>query len=813
MLVPVSWLSQYVDIDIAPTELAERMILSGSNIETVETFGEGISGVVIGKITSITKHGDSDHLLICQVEVGAAAAAIGFENPIQIVTGAQNVFEGAIVPVALHGAKLSDGLKIKKGKLRGEVSNGMLCSAAELGFDDKVIPFVSKDGIWILNEDEFADKIGQDALDALELRDTIIDFEITPNRPDCLSIIGMARETAATLGKEISYPEVSLKEESTAGQTDDILKIDINKPELCRRYVGRIASDITIAQSPWWLQRRLMLTGMRPINNIVDITNYVLLELGHPIHAFDIRQIADQHIIVDTAAKDEHFTTLDSQDRILDEDVLLIKDSQKGVAIAGVMGGENSEVLDDTQTIIVEAANFNEDSIRKTSKKLGIRTEASARYEKGVDANLCAYANDRVCALIEEIGAGKVLSGRVDHYPTRVIAPEIIARVARVNAVLGTQIPASEMVTILESLEIEATLSENKQEILAIPQTFRGDLKEEVDIIEEVGRIYGYENLGMTLHKDHVTVSVSKSWQVRGTLRNLLTDLGLSESTTYSFVSPSTVDRVRIPADDIRRSMVRLINPLGEENSVMRTVLLPNTLEVLERNYKRGIAEAHFFEIGNTFIDLHDKLPKEEQHLSLGLYGGDIDFFGLKGIVLQVLTALGVDDVAFVQVTDDSTYHPGRCAKLVLGDTVIGTIGELHPDVAESYGISGSGVRVYAGELSVDILTQLSDTFHMYQPLPKYPSTSRDISLLVDEDVSVADVESIIKANGGQILEDVALFDIYRGTQIGEGKKSMSFSLTYRSSEGTLTDEDVAKVHENILKIIEEKTGATLREI
>ena len=796
MLVPVSWLNEYTDVKGDVNDFAEGMIMSGSNIETVTTFAREIKNVVVGKILSIKDHEDSDHLLICSIDVGDKEA-------LQIVTGAQNVKEGQLVPVALHGSVLAGGVKIKKGKLRGVASNGMLCSAKELGFNDKVIPVVHKDGIWILNEEH---KPGTDFVEAMGLDETVIDFEITPNRPDCLSIIGMAREAAATFDGKLSYPDTEAKD--TDGDAGDYIKVDIAKPELCRRYVARVATDIKIQESPWWMQKRLMFAGMRPINNIVDITNYVLLETGHPIHAFDIRTIEKNQIVIDTADEGEKFTTLDDTERTLTADMLLIKDGVKPVAIAGVMGGLNSEVQDDTATIIIESANFDMDSVRLTSKRLGLRTEASSRYEKGIDPNLSRIAADRVCYLIEQTGSGKIVSGAVDNYPTKVDAHTVDVKVAGINKLLGTDISSDDMSDIFKKLEMK--VSGDKNILKVTPPTVRMDLNDEVDFSEEVARIYGYDNLEISNHKDNCEAGITESRMLRDITRNTLIGLGFNEIQTYSFFPPMGVDSIGIPQDSDKRDFVKIINPLGEETSVMRTVLLPDMMEVLERNYKRNIFSASAFEIGNTFINQKGaQLPEERFSLSLGLYGKGKDFFELKGVIENVLKILGIKDHTFTAYKDTETYHPGRCAMLKIGDDDAGLLGELHPDVLDRYGIEE---RVYAAEIDMELLIEKADIMRYYEPLPRYPFITRDISLVVKDDVPVREIENLAKQNGGKLLKSMTLFDKYKGKQIADGMKSLSFNMIYRADDRTLTDEEVVPVHQKILDTLDKKLGAVLRD-
>ncbi|MFR4017713.1 MAG: phenylalanine--tRNA ligase subunit beta [Clostridia bacterium] len=824
MLVPIEWLKDYIDLDVTTEEFCDKMIMSGSNLETCEHFCEEMENVVVGKIEKIEKHPDADKLVVCMLNVGK-------EEPVQIVTGAPNVFEGALVPVALHKSRIpgplhgqpkqEGGVKITKGKLRGVESFGMLCSAEELGFEDKVVPVAHKDGIWILEGDY---ELGQDFAEALGLKQAVVDFEITPNRPDCLAMVGMAREASATFKKPFTYPDTDIKDENGKGETKDYVSVDIKNPESCKRYVARIVTDVKVEQSPWWLQKRLMYAGMRPINNIVDITNFVMLEYGQPIHAFDINQVKGGRIIVENAAEGEKFVTLDNNERTLTKDMLLIKDEERGIAIAGVMGGLNSEIEEDTTTIIVESANFSGDSVRATSKKLGLRTEASSRFEKGIDPNLCEAAADRVCRLIELIGAGKVCRGSVDNYPNPETAKTIDIRVDRINHVLGIDITREDMVSMLESLEIKVEGSGNVMTVT--PPTVRQDLLEEEDYIEEVARLYGYDKLPVTLPKGNCEAGISDERALRDLTRNSLCGMGLNEIQTYSFVSPKGVDNVRIDEDSWERAFVKLINPLGEENSVMRTILTPNMMEVLARNYSRNIDKVKAFEIGNTFMANmlnEEELPDEQYSLCIGMYGKNEDFFSLKGIVEELLKVLGIKGAVFEAESEYGVYHPGRCARIavpsgrqgaedadILYDE-LGIMGEIHPDVAENYGMDG--VRIYCCELMFDAIMRHADTEIVYTPLPKYPSTSRDIALLVDEDMAVGKIEEVIRKHGKKILENVKLFDVYRGKQVEEGKKSVAFTLTYRDKDKTLTDDEVAAVHNDVLNALKDKLNAVLREI
>ena len=818
MLVPINWIEEYVPGGTDKENVGERMALSGSNVETETEIGDGsITGIVLGKLRKVSPHTDSDHLFICSVETGT-------DEPIQIVTGAQNVKDGDFVPVALHGSVLPGGMKIKRGKIRGEASEGMLCSAQELGFDDKVVPLFCKDGIWILPEEvRKEDLLGEDIFEVLGLSHThVIEFEITPNRPDCLSVYGLAVEYAAvydlplspleTLGindAEFEYPADK--------KADDYIKVEIAKPELCSRYVARIADNVVIKESPWWLQKKLMLSGMRPINNIVDITNYVMLETGNPIHAFDIREVTGGKINVDIAKAGEKFTTLDDMERTLSEDTLMIKDGSRSIAIAGVMGGLNSEITSETKTILIEAASFSKNSIRNTSKKLGIRTEASSRFEKGIPAELSEVAADRVCKLVELTGAGTVLAGAADCYPVPQKKVEILVRTSKVNSVLGTDLSSDDIAAILKRLGIISKQAENDTLLVGQPY-YRLDLCEEIDIIEEVARIYGYDKLEKTIHSDSIEASLSKSWMLRDDIRNILTGFGLSEIQTYSFVSPSGIGLIGAEDDPEKNAFVKLINPLGEENSVMRTTLLPELISALARNYNHSAKTCRLFEIGNTFKNhLNEEgLPTEAFSLCTGVYGEGFDFYFLKGCVLYLFKKFGLAEPVFEPVDDIPTFHPGRCA-LIKGQSdgdsspiLYGTIGELHPDVSARFGIEE---RISVFEINYDLLISLAVLDRGYTPLPKYPAVLRDIALVVDDNTPVSALLEIIRKRGGKILEKVELFDVYRGKQVPEGKKSLAFGLAFRDPGKTLTDEDAGRAMAKIIKGLSEEAGAILRDV
>lgn len=815
MIVSLEWLKDYTDVGVPVKEFCDRMIMSGSDLETCDELGCGISGVVVGRIDKIEKHPDADKLVVCQINIGKA-------EPVQIVTGATNVYEGGYVPAALDGShipgplhgqpKTEDGVIITKGKLRGVLSDGMLCGPQELGIEDKIAPYISKDGIWMLpgNWDEH---LGEDFVEALGLHDYAVDFCITPNRPDCLCMLGMAKEAAAVFETEMVYPKTEC--EKTDENAADYISVEVNNDN-CKRYTARIIKDVKIEQSPWWLQKRLMAAGMRPINNMVDITNFVMMEYGQPLHAFDIRSIAGSHIVVDVAKDGDKFTTLDGQERDIYSDTLMINDAEKPIGIAGIMGGLDSEIVDDTNTVVIESACFDKTSIHRSMKKLEMRTEASARYERGLDPNLCEAAADRVCKLVEMLGCGKVLNGSVDIYHNPETPKTISCRVSRVNKILGTDISRKEMVSYLERLDMQVE-GEGDTMLVTAP-TVRQDMKAEIDCVEEIARLYGFDNLPMTLPKADTVGNVSKSWAMRGLTRDLLCGMGVNEIQTYSFSNNRILDNMGIEEDSWERNFVEIINPMGEETAAMRTILTPGMLEVLGRNYARNVEQVRAYEIGLTYMkNLMDEkaLPIETYDLSIGLYGKDEDFFSLKGVICTLLERLGIENVEFVAESEYKVYHPGRCARIVTTDYTgeeveLGIMGEVHPDVSENYGLTGT--RAYVAELFFDLITELSDKEIQYHQLPKYPSTSRDIAMVVDEDLQVGDMIKVIKKAGTEILEDVKLFDVYRGHQVEEGKKSVAFSLTYRHDEKTLTDEETDSAHTSVLTALKDKFDAVIRE-
>lgn len=792
MKVPVKWLKDYVDINISPKELGDKLTMSGSKVEEVVISGAEIENVVTGKIIKIEQHPDAEKLVVCQVN-------IGLEEPIQIVTAATNMKEQDIVPVALHGSSLHGGLKIKKGKLRGILSNGMFCSEEELGIagDEPV------HGLMILPEDTI---IGKDIKEVLKLESALIDFEITSNRPDCMSVLGMARETAATLGTEYRKPAIDYKA-TCAENVEDIYKVTIND-KLCRRYMLKGIKNVKIEPSPQWMQERLLEAELRPINNIVDITNFVMLELGQPMHAFDARQITTNSIVVERARALEKFITLDEVERDLDESILNIKDGDRTVAIAGIMGGLNSEIKEDTTAIIFECANFDGTNIRLSSKKLGLRTDASGKFEKDLDPNMIEMAMNRACHLIEEIGAGEIMEGCIDVYPNKLEPHTLEVDANWINSFLGTNIDKNDMKIYLDRLEL-ATEIKGDTLIIQVP-TFRCDMNIREDVAEEIARIYGYDNIPSTMPKCETTKSgKSEKQKLEDKVVLSLISSGLNQSISYSFVSPKIFNKILVPEDSELRKVVTIKNPLGEDYSIMRTTTIASMMECLSRNYSRNNEEARLFEIGKVYIpnEDSDKLPEERNILTIGMYG-NADYLDLKGVVENVLDILGIQNASFKRESENQSYHPGKTSALYVKRELVGVVGEIHPNVSENYEVEP---RCYIAELNLDILYKYADLNKKYKALPKFPAVTRDIALIVDDEILVQDIEDVIIKQGGNILESARLFDVYKGKQIAEGKKSIAYAIVYRREDKTLTDEEVNKVHQKILRSLEHKLGAELR--
>ncbi|MBN1042634.1 phenylalanine--tRNA ligase subunit beta [Clostridium botulinum] len=791
MKVPFSWLQDYVDINVSPKELGDKLTLTGSQLEELIIQGDVIDKVVTGKITEIEKHPDADKLSICQVDIGT--------ETIQIVTAATNMKEQDVVPVALHGSTLADGTKIKKGKLRGVPSNGMFCSEEELGIagDEPV------HGLMILPTDT---KLGVELKELLKLNKAILDFEITSNRPDCLSIVGMARETAAALRTTYKMPNLEYKV-SGNGNVESELNVEV-KNDLCLRYMARKVKNVKVKPSPGWMQERLLEAGIRPIDNIVDITNFVMLELGQPMHAYDAREISTNKIVVERAKNGEKFTTLDEVERELDDSMLCIKDDNKIVGLAGIMGGLNSEIKEDTTEVIFESANFDGTNIRVNSKKLNLRSEASGRFEKDIDPNLAKLAIDRACALICELGAGEVIEGTIDIYNKKKEEGKVIVDSNWVNKFLGTNLSKEEMKKCLDSVDLFTEFDGDNLNVTA--PTFRIDIAIKEDIAEEIARIHGYDVIPATIF----SVATSREPKYRKRLLDdkvvmLATGSGLNQSISYSFVSPKVFDKINVPEDSELRNVVKIKNPLGEDYSVMRTTTIPSMMECLGRNYSRNNDYVRLFEMAKIYIknENETKIPTERNILTIGMYG-DCDYLDLKGAVENIVEGLGIKNSKYERESENVSYHPGKTAKLVIGKNVVGTLGEVHLDVTENYGID---VPCFIAELNLDALYESADMDRKYKALPKFPAVTRDIALLVEDSILVQEIEECIRKAGGNLVEKVQLFDIYKGKQIPDGKKSIAYAIAYRADK-TLTDKEVNKVHDKILRSLEYKLGATLRD-
>ena len=789
------WLNEeFVDLsNVSDKEFVETMTVFGQKVETYERMDAEIKNVVVGKVLSMVRHPNSDHMWICQVDVGQG-------EPVQIVTGAQNVHDGDLVPAALHNSWLPGGVHITKGKLRGEVSNGMLCSFAELGLTQNDLPGAYADGIWILNDEDC--KIGEDVNLVIGNDDTIVDFEITNNRPDCYSIIGLAREAAAAFGKTMRHHE-PVVHGSDAGSIFEHLDVEVPAAQLCNRYSSRMVANVKIGPSPKWLRQRLRANGVRPINNIVDITNYVMLEYGQPMHAFDYRYVSSGKIVVREAEEGETLTTLDGTVRQLKAGMLVIADDTKPIGLAGIMGGENSEIVDDTTMVVFESANFNGTSIRQTALALGMRTEASGKFEKSLDPMMTIPAVQRACELVELLQCGDVLDGVID-IVNYVPQPKTLPlEVDKINRLLGTEISKEEMVRYLNLLEIPV-----EGDTILVP-SFRPDLNLMADIAEEVGRAYGYNEIPTTAFKNSTQGGYTEEMKLEAKTGTLCRAMGYNEIITYSFTSPTVFDQIRLSADSPLRNALRIQNPLGEDTSIMRTIALPSMLEILSRNNACHNKSVKLYEIAKIYLPVAGQpLPEEPKMLVLGTYGANETFFTLKGELEGIFAGLRLKKASYHAVKDNPSYHPGRCAAVVIDGMEVGVMGQVHPLVAKNYGID---TDVYCAEISFTKLLQCRLPDATYSPLPKYPAVTRDLALICDEAVTVAQAEEVITAAAGKLLRDVKLFDIYRGVGVPEGKKSMAFSLELRADDRTLTDTDSEGVVAKVLNSLKEKLNATLR--
>lgn len=806
MNTSLSWIKAYVpELDVTAQEFTDAMTLSGSKVEGFEKLDADLENIVIGQIEKIERHPDADKLIICQVNVGA-------EAPVQIVTGAPNVKEGDKVPVVLDGGRVAGGhdgkmtpggIRIKKGKLRGIESNGMMCSIEELGSSRDMYPEAPEYGIYIFPEDAV---VGADAIEALGLHDVVFEFEITSNRVDCYSTLGLAREAAATFRKEFRAPAVEVK-----GSGDDVsnyIKVDVQDADLCPRYCARVVKNIKLAPSPQWMQRRLASVGIRPINNVVDITNYVMEEYGQPMHAYDLDTIAGHQIIVRRAEKDEKFVTLDGQERTMDDSVLMICDGEKAVGMAGIMGGENSMITDDAHTMLFEAACFDGTNIRLSSKKVGLRTEASGKFEKGLDPNNAKAAINRACQLIEELGAGEVVNGIVDVYPKKKEEVRIPFEPEKINALLGTKISKEQMLAYFEPIGL--VYDEASEEIIA--PTFRQDLFRTADLAEEVARFYGYDNIPTTLPKGEATTGKLPFYlRIESVARDIAEFCGFSQGMTYSFESPKVFDKLLLPADAREREAIVISNPLGEDFSIMRTVSLNGMLTSLATNYNRRNKNVRLYELGNIYLPKSlplTELPEERMQFTLGMYG-EGDFFTMKGVVEEFLDKIGMHEKETYDPHAGKPFlHPGRQANIVYAGTVIGYLGEVHPTVAAAYGI---GDRAYVAVLDMPSVVEKATFDRKYEGIARFPAVTRDISMVVPKSVLVGQIEEVIAVRGGKILESYELFDVYEGSQIKEGYKSVAYSIVFRAKDKTLEEAEISAAMKKILNGLE-SLGAELRQ-
>ncbi|MEE3393000.1 MAG: phenylalanine--tRNA ligase subunit beta [Lachnospiraceae bacterium] len=807
-----SWIKDYVpDLDCTAQEYMDAMTLSGTKCEGYREFDKNLDKIVVGKINKIEKHPDADHLVVCQVQIDEEG------NEIQIVTGAPNVKEGQKVPVVLDGGRVDNthagasgenGVKIKKGKLRGVPSYGMMCSIEELGSDTNFYPDASKDGIYILSDNpEYKDApLGSDVVGLLGLHDVVFDYEITSNRVDCFSMIGIAREAAATFHKELKLPHVP-----DTGDDDDVnkyIKVNIEAEDLCSRYVSRVVRDIHIAPSPEWMQRRLASVGIRPINNIVDITNFVMMEYGQPMHAYDLDTIEGHEINVRRAKKGEKFITLDGNEHELDDTMLMICDGKKSIGIAGIMGGQNSMITDDVKTMMFEAATFDGTNIRLSGKKLGMRTEAQAIFEKGLDPNNAMDAMNRACALIEELGAGKVIGGAVDIYPVKRESIDIPYDVDKINALLGTDIDEDTMIGYFEKEDLPV---DREKKIVHIP-TFRQDLLRLADLAEEVARFYGYANIPMTLPKgSSVMGGLAPRMQLEEIARDTVISFGFDEGMTFSFESPKVYDKLLLKADNPMRQSIKIMNPLGEDYSVMRRSAAGGMLTSLAANYNKRNKDVRLFELANVYIPKALPLterPDERMQLTLGMYG-DGDFYTMKGVIEETIRELGLKGPVRAEKSDIEYLHPYRQAYILYKGQKIAYLGEVHPLVLKNYSIKE---KSYLGMLDLNTVVELlkDEPLVRYEGVPKFPAVTRDLSLVMKDDVTAQDVSDIIKENGGKILESVTLFDVYQGSQLSLGFKSLSFTLKFMASDRTLKDTEVNEKMDKIMAALKEK-AVTLR--
>ena len=806
MNTSLSWIKAYVpELDVTAQEYTDAMTLSGTKVEGYEELDADLDKIVVGQIDKIEKHPDADKLIICQVNVGA--------ETVQIVTGAPNVKEGDKIPVVLDGGRVAGGhepgqrvaggIKIKKGKLRGVESAGMMCSIEELGSNREMYPEAPEYGIYIFPEDT---EVGTDAVEVLGLHDVVFEYEITSNRVDCYSVVGIAREAAATFRKEFVPPVVTAV--GNDEDVNDFIKVTVEDPDLCPRYTARVVKNIKIGPSPKWMQRRLASVGIRPINNLVDITNYVMEEYGQPMHAYDLDTIAGGQIVVRRAKENETFVTLDGQERKLDESVLMICDGEKSVGIAGIMGGENSMITDDVHTMLFEAACFDGTNIRKSSKKVGLRTDASGKFEKGLDPNNAEAAMNRACQLIEEMGAGEVVGGMVDVYSKKKEPVRVPFDADEINGLLGTDISKEDMLSYFKKIDLEYDEATNE----VIAPTFRHDLFRMADLAEEVARFYGYDNIPTTLPRGEATTGkLSFKLRVEEIARDIAEFCGFSQGMTYSFESPKVFDKLLIPSDSPLRNTVDIMNPLGEDYSIMRTTSLNGMLTSLATNYNRRNKNVRLYELGNIYLPKSlplTELPEERMQFTLGMYG-DGDFFSMKGVVEEFFEKIGLHKKETYDPNAGKPYlHPGRQANIIYDGVVVGYLGEVHPDVADTYGI---GTKAYVAVLDMPEITKRATFDRKYTGIAKFPAVTRDISMVMPKEILVGQVEEVIEKKGGAYLESYALFDLYEGAQIKEGYKSVAYSIVFRAKDKTLEEAEISQAMEKILAGLEE-LGIELRK-
>ena len=797
MDVPMSWMKEYVDVTTDIKDFVEDITLTGSKVEGYTEIAGELKNIVTGYIKAIEKHPDADKLVICTVDVGAG-------EDLTIVTGAPNVKAGDYVPVALDNSVIAGGKEIHTGKLRGVESQGMLCSIEELGFDRHDFPEAPEYGIYIFPEPV---ALGQDVTEVMDLKDEVVEYEITSNRVDCYSVLGIAREAAATYKLPFRFPKIEVKEQGS-GNAKDMISVEIQNPTLCSRYIARVVKNVKIGPSPRWMRKRLRAAGVRPINNIVDITNYVMVEMGQPMHAFDIDEIAQRKIIVRNAKDGEEFTTLDGVKRTLDSSMLVISDPEKAVALAGIMGGENSKVSEEAEAILFESATFDGPNVRISAKKVGLRTDASGKYEKGLDPNLAEVAVNRAMQLVELLGCGEVVPGMVDCYPSVRKEWQLSYSPAWINHFLGTEIAEEEMAEIFERIELKV---DRENHVVTVP-TFRSDLEAQADLAEEVARFYGYNKIPTTLASGTPTVGKKTYEQnITDLVKRTMVASGLCEAMTYSFESPKVFDKLLIPQDSKLRQTVTISNPLGEDFSIMRTVSFNGILNSLSTNYNRRNESAALFEVARVYIPKAlplTELPDEIPTLTIGMYG-KMDFYQIKGIVEHLMDTLGIQNAEYDTKKDIPWMHPGRTASITIDGEECGYVGEVHPIVAKNYEI---GTRVYLAVLQMPVLIAKAKLVNPYQPLAKFPALERDIAMLVRDEVTVKEIGDVIKANGGVYLEKAELFDVYKGEQIGEGMKSVAFAISFRSSERTLSDAEIAPDMEHILSALAEQLDAHLRD-